>query len=176
MLRKFKRMCSFLFGSNDRDIEGRRLIYKMRKLYIKGGRINYARSRRVANKLRLRYGCTFWPEMELGKDVYVAHMHNILIGRTASIGDRCKIYPGVYIVSSLKEEVPSSGVLRRHAIVGSDCILGAGCIVVGAVEIGDDVTIGAGAIVTKNIPAHSIVINTNQIISKANQSSGGMES
>ena len=42
-------------------------------------------------------------------------------------------------------------------------MLGAGCMLIGRIEIGDNVTIGARAIVTKDVPANSVVKNVNEI-------------
>jgi len=50
---------------------------------------------------------------------------------------------------------------RRHAKIGDDCFLGNGAVVVGAVTIGNDVTIGAGALVTKDVPSHTVVKGIN---------------
>lgn len=36
-------------------------------------------------------------------------------------------------------------------------MLGAGCIVLGDIEVGDDVIIGANAVVTKSVPAGCVV-------------------
>ncbi len=46
------------------------------------------------------------------------------------------------------EEVPTSG---RDIVIGSGCYIGSGAIFIGPVEIGDNVIIGAGSVVTKNI-------------------------
>ena len=41
--------------------------------------------------------------------------------------------------------------------IGRRVMLGAGCIVLGDIEVGDDVTIGANAVVTKSVPAGCVV-------------------
>ena len=47
--------------------------------------------------------------------------------------------------------------------------MGAGCAIIGNLKIGDDVTIGAHAIVTKDVPSHSTVVGTNHIIPKSEE-------
>jgi acetyltransferase-like isoleucine patch superfamily enzyme len=50
--------------------------------------------------------------------------------------------------------------------IGNDCWLGAGCIVLPGVTIGDGVVVGAHAVVTKNIPDYAVVVgNPAKIIS-----------
>lgn len=51
----------------------------------------------------------------------------------------------------------SSLGIRKHASIGNDCFLGANSIIIGNIVIGDDVLIAAGATVTKDVPAHSVV-------------------
>jgi serine O-acetyltransferase len=53
--------------------------------------------------------------------------------------------------------------IRRHPKIGNDCLLCSKATVIGPVTIGDDVTIGACAIVTKDVPSHSAVKGLNQI-------------
>jgi len=41
--------------------------------------------------------------------------------------------------------------------IGNNCYISAGVTILGPVRIGDNVTIGAGAVVTKDIPSNCIV-------------------
>ena len=41
--------------------------------------------------------------------------------------------------------------------VGDDCYFGTGCTILGSVKIRNNVTVGAGAVVTKDIPDNCIV-------------------
>lgn len=42
-------------------------------------------------------------------------------------------------------------------IVGDNCILCAGCKVIGGVKIGDGAIVGANAVVTKDVPKNAVV-------------------
>lgn len=53
-----------------------------------------------------------------------------------------------------EKEVPSSGFDIR---IGKGCWIASGAIVIGGVEIGDHSIVAAGAVVTRPVPAHSIV-------------------
>lgn len=113
---------------------------------------------------RKRYNIEIYPECELG-NILIPHCVGIVIGRTAKIGNNVTIMPNVVIGAkySPKESNPQG---RRHAIIGDNCILGTGCKIIGAIEIGKNCTIGANAIVSKSIPDNSVVVNVNQIIRK----------
>lgn len=44
-----------------------------------------------------------------------------------------------------------------HTRIGSDCFIGGRSLILPGVEIGDGCIVGAGSIVTKSVPAHTIV-------------------
>ena len=50
--------------------------------------------------------------------------------------------------------------------MGRRVVLGAGCTVLGDVAIGDDCTVGAGSIVTKEVPPGSTVVGVNKIVTR----------
>lgn len=49
------------------------------------------------------------------------------------------------------------------AIIGNNVFIGAGTKIIGAVKIGDNVTIGQNCVITKDIPNNSIVVNDNKM-------------
>ena len=76
----------------------------------------------------------------------------VVIGETAEIGDDCMIYHGVTLGGvSLKQT-------KRHPTLGDRVTVGAGAKILGPVEIGDDSSVGANAVVIKDAPADSIVV------------------
>lgn len=160
-----------VLGVYDYDRVGEKRILKAIELYHKGGKFNHFRAKRLYNKNMSRYGVSIHPNIEVGKNFHLVHADSIRIGMGVSIGDNCKIYPYCHIMGSLKKETRvdlkvaggATSTIYKKAKIGNDCILGAGCAIIGAITIGDDVTIGARAIVSKDIPAHSVVKGTNLI-------------
>ena len=111
-------------------------------------------------KYQLNIACT----VKIGKNLEIRNPNCIGIGKTAEIGDNCKVYPCFTCAAAVKgDRNRIRNHIRRHAKFGNDCILGAKATVIGPVIIGDDVTIGACAIVTKDVPSHSVVKGLNQI-------------
>lgn len=49
------------------------------------------------------------------------------------------------------------GVDEKNIIVGDDCYFGLGVKIIGSVRIGNNVTVGANAVITKDIPDNAIV-------------------
>lgn len=43
-------------------------------------------------------------------------------------------------------------------IIGNNVIIGANCVIIGDVSIGDGAIIGAGSVVTKSVPQNAIVV------------------
>ena len=55
----------------------------------------------------------------------------------------------------------------QRPIIGNGVQLHAGCIVIGGITLGDGVVVGAGAVVTKDVPAHAVVVgNPARILEK----------
>ena len=111
----------------------------------------------------------------VGKDCNIGQ--NVVIGPNATVGDRCKIqnnvsvYPGV----TLEDDVfcgpsmvftnvvnPRSHVSRKHefrkTLVKKGATIGANATVICGNELGRYSFIGAGAVVTRDVPDHALVV------------------
>lgn len=76
------------------------------------------------------------------------------------IGKNCMIASGTTILSHDHCKRVSSGELNPLLLdtyVGDRCFLAVNCTILPGVHIGDESIVGAGAVVTKDVPAHSIV-------------------
>lgn len=91
----------------------------------------------------LHFNCYIPPEVEMGKDVTIAHGIGIVIHGNTKIGDGCTIYQNVTIGGRNGE----TGVT-----IGNNCIIGAGSAVLGQISIGNNAKIGANAVVLQNVP------------------------
>lgn len=107
---------------------------------------------------RIDYGAN----ISLGDRFYSGFNLTILDCAIVTIGDRVMLGPNVSIFAATHEiEVQS----RRENIefakpvtIGNDCWIGGHSIILPGVTIGDGCTIAAGAVVTKDIPAWSVVM------------------
>jgi serine O-acetyltransferase len=146
----------------DRKVE--RKFWKMRRLYEKGGYINRKRAKRMENKLREKYQLYIPCTVKIGQNFEIRHPMGIQLGKTTEIGDNCKVYPFFAAMAAVKNDRELIvNHIRRHPKIGNDCMLCSKATVIGPVTIGDDVIIGACAIVTKDVPSHSVVKGLNQI-------------
>lgn len=146
------------------DRVGERKIKKSIRLWHKGGKWNRLRAKILWNSIRKHYNCNIFPGITVGKNLRIEHSTWIAIGQTAILGDNVRIYPRVDITAKVVGDAEKNVAgKRRHAKIGNDVILGNGCMIIGAVTIGDDCIIGARALVTHDIPPHSVVIGVNQV-------------
>jgi len=76
---------------------------------------------------------------------------NAVLGARATIGANCHIGAGTVVAGVL--EPPSA----TPVIVEDDVLVGANCVLLEGVRIGQGAVVAAGAIVTKDVPAGSVV-------------------
>ena len=96
-----------------------------------------------------RHGGYVGPGAEFeGKPILPHGLHGVFISRFAVVGARCKIYQNVTI----------GEVDGKAPVIGPDCLIGAGAVLVGEVRVGRGVLIGAGAVVCQDVPDGSTVV------------------
>lgn len=110
--------------------------------------------------LRLFFSCDISVFCSLGK-VQIPHAIGIVVGPTAKIGDGTVIMSNVCVGSTFSDCEDAN---HKYAVIGKNCVLGANTSIIGNVNIGDNCLIGAGAVITKDIPANSVVVGNNHII------------
>lgn len=103
------------------------------------------------------FGISLPSSVRLGRRVRIAHQHGIVVHPHASIGDDCIIRQGV----SLGAGGDEARFTWQAPQIGRGVSLGAGCVVVGRVTIGDGATIGPNAVVMTHIPAGATVLAQN---------------
>ena len=78
------------------------------------------------------------------------------------IGKNCEILPMV-LIGNKKPDCQGQPI-----IIGDNCYISAGVIILGPVNIGNNVTIAAGAVVNKDIPDNCVVAGIPAKIIKQN--------
>ena len=90
-------------------------------------------------------------EVEIGKNFVIDHFGGIVISGYAKFGDNCRIRNGVVVGLKTVSKPCAPNI-------GNNVDIGAGTKILGDITIGDNVVIGANAVVTRDIPAHSIAV------------------
>lgn len=115
----------------------------------------------------IRYGYQINPEAQIGTGLYIGHRGTVIINGKAVLGEDCNLSPGVVIGQENRGK--RAGVPQ----IGNRVWIGANAVVVGNIQIGDDVLIAPGSYVNCDVPSHSIVLgNPAKIIERADATAG----
>jgi serine O-acetyltransferase len=119
-----------------------------------------------------RTGIDLHPGAEIGSHFFIDHGTGVVIGGTARIGNRVRLYQGVGLVArSLAKHVErdeQGHALggKRHPTVGDDVTIYANSTIVGGdTVIGDRTIIGGNVWLTRSIPPDSVAIFEAQQLS-----------
>lgn len=82
---------------------------------------------------------------KIGYGLYISHGGPVVVNPTTIIGNNC----------NLSQFVTAGSNEAKAAVIGDNVYIGPNCCIVEDVEIGNNVTIGAGSVVTKNLPENS---------------------
>jgi serine O-acetyltransferase len=105
-------------------------------------------------------GIDIHPGARIGERFFIDHGTGVVIGETAVIGDRVRLYQGVTLgAKSFPLDAsgkPIKGV-DRHPIVEDDVVIYAGATILGRITIGRGSSIGGNVWVTGSVPPGSRV-------------------
>jgi len=118
-------------------------------LWVKGFK---TLARFISHISRFLTGIEIHPGAKIGRRFFIDHGMGVVIGETTEIGDDVLIYQGVVLGGVSREKA------KRHPTLRNKVVVGAGAIVLGPIEIGDNARVGAGSVVINNVPANSTVV------------------
>jgi serine O-acetyltransferase len=108
--------------------------------------------RLISHYARFLTGIEIHPGATIGRRFFIDHGMGIVIGETAEIGDDVSLFQGVTLGGTGKE----TG--KRHPTLGNGVTVGVGAHILGAVKIGEGAKIGGGAVVLRDVPAHTTAV------------------
>ncbi|HHN67634.1 MAG TPA: serine O-acetyltransferase [Thermopetrobacter sp.] len=91
------------------------------------------------------------PAAKMGQGIMIDHAHAIVIGETAVVEDNVSILQDVTLGGTGKEDGD------RHPKIREGVLLGAGCKVLGNIEVGRCSKVASGSVVLKDVPEKSVV-------------------
>ncbi len=98
--------------------------------------------------------------VEIGDSVYLGRFCNIACHEHVVVGDGCRFGPNVQIFDHNHKfgyDGIAPGYTRGEVVIGKGTWIGANVIILKDTTIGEKCVIGAGAVVSGDIPPHSIV-------------------
>jgi serine O-acetyltransferase len=109
-------------------------------------------------------GIDIHPGAQIGRSFFIDHGTGVVIGETAIIGERVRIYQAVTL-GAKRFPADESGQLQkghpRHPIVEDDVVIYAGATILGRITIGQGSTIGGNVWLTRSVPAGSNLTQAN---------------
>ena len=107
-----------------------------------------------------RTGIDIHPGARIGHSFFVDHGTGVVIGETAIVGNRVRLYQGVTLGARsfpADEKGALEKALPRHPIIEDDVVIYAGATILGRIIIGSRSVIGGNVWLTDSVPADSNV-------------------
>jgi len=117
-------------------------------------------ARIIAELAHSETGIDIHPGAQIGSGFFIDHGTGVVIGETAIIGDRVRIYQAVTL-GAKRFNVGEDGVLEkgalRHPILEDEVVVYAGATILGRITIGKGSSIGGNVWLTRSVPAGSVI-------------------
>jgi len=108
-------------------------------------------------------GIDIHPGATIGERFFIDHGTGVVIGETARIGNRVRIYQGVTLGAKTfpldDEGNPIKGIVR-HPVIEDDVTIYSGATILGTVTIGRGAVIGGNVWVTRDVPPGATISQT----------------
>ncbi|MEB0056528.1 serine O-acetyltransferase EpsC [Variovorax sp. LG9.2] len=112
-------------------------------------------ARIVAERAHAQTGIDIHPGAQIGAGFFIDHGTGVVIGETAVIGERVRLYQAVTL-GAKRFPTDSAGHLKkglpRHPVLEDEVVIYAGATILGRVTIGKGATIGGNVWVTQDVP------------------------
>jgi acetyltransferase-like isoleucine patch superfamily enzyme len=112
-------------------------------------------------------------DVGIGEFAHVGGAGGVLIGDECIIGSFFSVHPENHNYSDTARSIRHQGVTRRGISVGRNCWIGAKVTICDGVVIGEGSVIAAGAVVTRSMPARSVIGGVPARVLKRIGSDGG---
>lgn len=115
--------------------------------------------------------CDYGKQIRVGKRFFANFNFTVLDEAPVTIGDDCFIGPNVSIYTACHSTDPQERNSRREwalpVTIGDNVWIGGSVTILPGVRIGNNVTIGAGSVVTRDIPDNVVAVgNPCRVIKK----------
>ena len=106
--------------------------------------------------------CDYGKHIRVGKRFFANFCLTILDEAPVTFGDDCFVGPNVSIYTACHSTNPVERNTRQEwakpVTIGNNVWIGGSVTILAGVTIGDNCTIGAGSVVTRDIPANSVAV------------------
>lgn len=110
-------------------------------------------ARKLSEESRRETGIEIHPGARLGRELFIDHGMGVVIGETAVVGDRVKLFHGVTLGGTGNEKGR-----KRHPSIHDDAEIGANATLLGNITVGHHAKVGAGAVVLHDVPPYATAV------------------
>jgi serine O-acetyltransferase len=114
----------------------------------------------LSRLIRHAYGAEIHWRADISPGVFVVHGTGLVVSHAARVGPGCILFQHVTLGEGIHPETRQVGAPR----LGLDVHVGPGATLLGPIEIGDRTKIMAGAVVTRSVPADSLVRSAEPLV------------
>ena len=107
-------------------------------------------------------GLVIGSHSSFGPYCFIGCSGKIVIGENVMFGPKCSLFAENHVFSDINRTIKSQGVNNKGIIVEDDCWIGSNVVILDGVRIGRGSVIGAGTLISKDIPAGSIILDQRQ--------------
>ena len=108
------------------------------------------------NKLVRKYGIFIGENVKIGDNLKLPHPHGIVIGKDVEIGNDVIIYQNVTLGATRRGD-EKKGLYPK---IGDGCCIFAGSIIVGKVNVEDNVVVGANSVLLSDAQKDGVYVGT----------------
>lgn len=103
-------------------------------------------------------GLVMGEHSSIGPYGYVGCSGKITIGSNVMLGPKCSLFAENHVFENTDATIKEQGVKQKGITIEDDCWIGSNTIILDGVTIGKGSVIAAGSVVSKDVPAYSVLI------------------
>jgi len=107
-----------------------------------------------------------------GQECTISAYQRVRIGEQCVIADRAMFIDFDHGVAEVERPIRVQGIYKRDTVVGSNVWIGYGACILRGVRVGDNSIVGTNAVVTKDVPANSVVGGVPAKVLRAREAPG----
>lgn len=102
-------------------------------------------------------GLVIGDDVDLALDVLITSDGGVAIGDRTLVGYRTQILSSNHVIPPELGRIFEAGHVRAPVAIGCDVWIGASCLILPGVTIGDGAVVAGGSVVTKDVPSYAVV-------------------
>lgn len=119
---------------------------------------NYSIIRCTGTIKKIGKGIKIGNNCGIGDYCFFGAAGGITIGNDVIMGQNVRFHSENHNFAEIDIPIRVQGVSHKGILIGNDCWIGAGCVFLDGVNVGDGCVIGANTLVNKDIPPYSVAV------------------